>query len=113
MHGIFRGVPQKMPRRESPRPFRPQRGRRGLSKNHGNLFHPLATNFVNLYKEEPMKTPPRGLGRGLSALFSDTEEAYGHAAKFSQESPASPLPEDIKDLTEVDIDLVMKTMVTA
>ena len=53
-----------------------------------------------------MKTPPRGLGRGLSALFSDTEEAYGHAAKFSQESPASPLPEDIKDLTEVDIDLV-------
>ena len=53
-----------------------------------------------------MKTPPRGLGRGLSALFSETEEAYGHAAKFSQESPASPLPEDIKDLTEVDIDLV-------
>ena len=53
-----------------------------------------------------MKTPPRGLGRGLSALFSDTEEAYGHAAKFSQEEPASPLPEDIKDLTEVDIDLV-------
>ena len=52
-----------------------------------------------------MKTPPRGLGRGLSALFSDTEEAYGNAAKFSQED-AAPLPEDIKDLTEVDIDLI-------
>lgn len=52
-----------------------------------------------------MKTPPRGLGRGLSALFSDTEEAYGNAAKFSQED-AAPLPADIKDLTEVDIDLI-------
>ena len=52
-----------------------------------------------------MKTPPRGLGRGLSALFSDTEEAYGNAAKFSQED-AAPLLADIKDLTEVDIDLI-------
>ena len=51
-----------------------------------------------------MKTN-RGLGRGLSALFSDTEEAYGNAAKFSQED-AAPLPADIKDLTEVDIDLI-------
>ena len=52
-----------------------------------------------------MKTPPRGLGRGLSALFSDTEEAYENAAKLSQDTSAA-LPEDIKDLTEVDIDLV-------
>ena len=52
-----------------------------------------------------MKTPPRGLGRGLSALFSDTEEAYGNASKFVQDESA-PLPEDIKGLTEVDIDLI-------
>ena len=51
-----------------------------------------------------MKTPPRGLGRGLSALFSDTEEAYGNAAKGA-ELP-QPLPEDIKGLQEVDIDLI-------
>ena len=54
-----------------------------------------------------MKTN-RGLGRGLSALFSDTEEAYENAAKqpAAGEEAASPLPEDIKGLTEVDIDLV-------
>ena len=53
-----------------------------------------------------MKTN-RGLGRGLSALFSDTEEAYENAAKqpFAA-APEAPLPEDIKGLTEVDIDLV-------
>ena len=49
-----------------------------------------------------MKTN-RGLGRGLSALFSDTEEAYENAAKSYPEE-AMPLPEDIKGLTEVDID---------
>ncbi len=55
-----------------------------------------------------MKTN-RGLGRGLSALFSDTEEAYENAAKqpiSSADVPDAPLPEDIKGLTEVDIDLV-------
>lgn len=53
-----------------------------------------------------MKTPPRGLGRGLSALFSDTEEAYGNAAKTSESGLPQPLPEDIKGLKEVDIDLI-------
>lgn len=52
-----------------------------------------------------MKTN-RGLGRGLSALFSDTEEAYENAVKFDEETLSAPLPEDIKGLTEVDIDLV-------
>ena len=51
-----------------------------------------------------MKTN-RGLGRGLSALFSDTEEAYENAAK-QPFAPETALPEDIKGLTEVDIDLV-------
>ena len=51
-----------------------------------------------------MKTN-RGLGRGLSALFSDTEEAYENASK-QPFAPETPLPEDIKGLTEVDIDLV-------
>lgn len=49
-----------------------------------------------------MKTN-RGLGRGLSALFTDTEEAYENAAKTYPEE-AMPLPEDIKGLTEVDIE---------
>ncbi len=55
-----------------------------------------------------MKQINRGLGRGLSALFSDTEEAYENAAKspFSEDIPSAPLPEDIKGLKEVDIDLV-------
>ena len=54
-----------------------------------------------------MKTQNRGLGRGLSALFSDTEEAYENAAKYGTEDiPSAPLPEDIKGLMEVDIDLV-------
>lgn len=53
-----------------------------------------------------MKTN-RGLGRGLSALFSDTEEAYENAAKpYVAEEPYAPLPEDIKGLKEVDIDSV-------
>ncbi len=54
-----------------------------------------------------MKTN-RGLGRGLSALFSDTEEAYGNASKaFPGDVPsAAPLPEDIKGLKEIDIDLI-------
>ena len=55
-----------------------------------------------------MKTN-RGLGRGLSALFSDTEEAYENAAKqpyAGDTLPNGPLPEDIKGLMEVDIDLV-------
>ena len=53
-----------------------------------------------------MKTN-RGLGRGLSALFSDTEEAYENAAKQPYAAaPEAPLPEDIKGLIEVDIDLV-------
>ena len=51
-----------------------------------------------------MKTN-RGLGRGLSALFSDTEEASENAAK-QPFAPETALPEDIKGLTEVDIDLV-------
>ena len=54
-----------------------------------------------------MKTN-RGLGRGLSALFSDTEEAYENASK-QPFAPETPLPEDIKGLTEVDIDLVRPT----
>ena len=55
-----------------------------------------------------MKQINRGLGRGLSALFSDTEEADENAAKspFSEDIPSAPLPEDIKGLKEVDIDLV-------
>ncbi len=51
----------------------------------------------------------RGLGRGLSALFSDTEEAYENAAKqpyVPEYKPQAPLPEDIKGLMEVDIDMV-------
>lgn len=51
-----------------------------------------------------MKTN-RGLGRGLSALFSDTEEAYENAAK-TYSRPDNELPEDIQGLIEVDIDLV-------
>ena len=55
-----------------------------------------------------MNKPNRGLGRGLSALFSDTEEAYENAAKpYPATYPAEeamPLPEDIKGLTEVNID---------
>ena len=51
-----------------------------------------------------MKTN-RGLGRGLSALFSDTEEAYENAAK-TYSGPDNELPEDIQGLIEVDIDLV-------
>ena len=51
-----------------------------------------------------MKTN-RGLGRGLSALFSDTEEAYENAAKSYGDESLS-LPEDIKGLMEVDIDKV-------
>ena len=51
-----------------------------------------------------MNKPNRGLGRGLSALFSDTEEAYENAAKSYPAEEAMPLPEDIKGLTEVDID---------
>ena len=51
-----------------------------------------------------MKTN-RGLGRGLSALFSDTEEAYENAAKTYSGSD-NELPEDIQGLIEVDIDLV-------
>ena len=55
-----------------------------------------------------MKQQNRGLGRGLSALFSDTEEAYENAAKtyVAEDIPSAPLPEDIKGLIEVDIDLV-------
>ena len=52
-----------------------------------------------------MKTN-RGLGRGLSALFSDTEEAYENAAKSFTRENAQEFPEDIKGLIEVDIDLV-------
>lgn len=52
-----------------------------------------------------MKTN-RGLGRGLSALFSDTEEAYENASKSYKETGKIDLPDDIKGLTEVDIDLV-------
>ena len=52
-----------------------------------------------------MKTN-RGLGRGLSALFSDTEEAYENAAKSFVKDGAMELPADIKGLTEVEIDLV-------
>lgn len=52
-----------------------------------------------------MKTN-RGLGRGLSALFSDTEEAYENAAKQPFEAESGPFPEEIKGLIEVDIDLV-------
>ena len=50
----------------------------------------------------------RGLGRGLSALFSDTEEAYENAAKqpYAADTLPTPLPEDIKGLMEVDIELV-------
>ena len=50
----------------------------------------------------------RGLGRGLSALFSDTEEAYENASKsyLAEDIPSAPLPEDIKGLMEVDIDAV-------
>ncbi len=49
----------------------------------------------------------RGLGRGLSALFSDTESAYENAtmASFDREV-VDKYPEDIKGLIEVDIDLV-------
>ena len=50
--------------------------------------------------------PNRGLGRGLSALFSDTEEAYENAAKQPFEAESGPFPEEIKGLIEVDIDLV-------
>ncbi len=55
-----------------------------------------------------MKQQNRGLGRGLSALFTDTEEAYENAAKtyVAEDIPSAPLPEDIKGLIEVDIDLV-------
>ena len=52
-----------------------------------------------------MKTN-RGLGRGLSALFSDTEEAYENAAKSFTRENAQEFPKDIKGLIEVDIDLV-------
>lgn len=56
-----------------------------------------------------MKTN-RGLGRGLSALFSDTEEAYENAAKqpFGEGAPEMPAlsEEDVKGLREVDIDLI-------
>ena len=45
-----------------------------------------------------MKTN-RGLGRGLSALFSDTEEAYENAAK-TYSGPDNELPEDIQGLIE-------------
>ena len=40
-----------------------------------------------------MKTN-RGLGRGLSALFSDTEEAYENAAKSFTRENAQEFPED-------------------
>ena len=46
-----------------------------------------------------MNKPNRGLGRGLSALFSDTEEAYENAAKSYPAEEAMPLPEDIKGHT--------------
>lgn len=52
-----------------------------------------------------MKTN-RGLGRGLSALFSDTEEAYENAAKQPFSAADEALSEDMKGLTEVDIGLV-------
>lgn len=52
-----------------------------------------------------MKTN-RGLGRGLSALFSDTEEAYENASKPLSVGVEKVYPEDIKGLTEVDIDLI-------
>ena len=52
-----------------------------------------------------MKTN-RGLGRGLSALFSDTEEAYENASKPLSVGDEKVYPEDIKGLTEVDIDLI-------
>ena len=52
-----------------------------------------------------MKTN-RGLGRGLSALFSDTEEAYENASKPLSVGGEKVYPEDIKGLTEVDIDLI-------
>jgi len=51
-----------------------------------------------------MKTN-RGLGRGLSALFSDTEGAYENATSFDRDI-VEKYPEDIKGLTEVDIDLI-------
>ena len=52
-----------------------------------------------------MKTN-RGLGRGLSALFSDTEEAYENASKPLSVGDEKVYPVDIKGLTEVDIDLI-------
>ncbi len=57
-----------------------------------------------------MKTN-RGLGRGLSALFSDTEEAYENASKQTPfgDGPAE-MPalteEDVKGLRDADIDLI-------
>ena len=48
-----------------------------------------------------MKTN-RGLGRGLSALFSDTEADYGKSG-FAEEALAE---EELKGLTEVDVDLI-------
>lgn len=49
----------------------------------------------------------RGLGRGLSALFSDTESAYENATMSSfDREVVDKYPEDIKGLIEVDIDLV-------
>ena len=50
-----------------------------------------------------MKTN-RGLGRGLSALFSDTEGDYGKSVGVAAEEGLAE--EDLKRLTEVDVDLI-------
>ena len=50
-----------------------------------------------------MKTN-RGLGRGLSALFSDTEGDYGKSVGVAAEEGLAE--EDLKGLTEVDVDLI-------
>ena len=56
-----------------------------------------------------MKTN-RGLGRGLNALFMDTEEAYENAAKTPAPAAAEFTPSDggadVKGLKEVDISLI-------
>ena len=56
-----------------------------------------------------MKTN-RGLGRGLNALFMDTEEAYENAAKTPAPAAAECTPSDggadVKGLKEVDISLI-------
>lgn len=43
----------------------------------------------------------RGLGKGLSALFSETEEDYGRSILFDE-----PTPDKGKSVTEIDIDSI-------